>query len=246
MTRIGHKIISLDLVDSTNNYVANLVKQGSIVHGTVILADEQTNGRGQRGTIWQTQPGMNLIFSLYVEFDALAIENQSSIHHWVSLSVIQVLKKIGLTAKIKWPNDILTENGKIAGVLIENLIENQIVKSSIIGIGLNVNQVEFAENVNATSLKLEMGTYFNVKEFAFMLVNELDNKFPKLSIKDYVILKTEYLENLWGMNEKVNFIRNNSLENGVILGTNDSGLLKVQTVNGVELFDLKEVKFIVD
>lgn len=246
MTRIGHKIISLDLVDSTNNYVANLVKQGSIAHGTVILADEQTNGRGQRGTIWQTQPGMNLIFSLYVEFDSLKIENQSSIHHWVSLSVIQVLKKIGLTAKIKWPNDILTENGKISGILIENSIDNQIVKSSIIGIGLNVNQVEFTENVKATSLKLETGTYFNVKEFAFMLMNELDNKFSKLSIKDYVILKTEYLENLWGMNEKVNFIRNNSLENGVILGTNDSGLLKVQTVNGIELFDLKEVKFIVE
>lgn len=243
MNQIGHKIIHLDVVDSTNNYIANLVKQGKISHGTVIMADEQTNGRGQRGTIWQTQPGMNLIFSLFVEYADFSIEHQSSIHHWAALSLLQALKKTGIYATIKWPNDLLTENGKLAGILIENMLSDKGVKSSIIGIGLNVNQIDF-QGVNATSVRLETGVVVNVKEMAFTLINELNQQFGRLMGADRAVLKTEYEEKLWGINREVSFQRDETIEKGMILGTDEAGKLEVQTGRGIEYFDLKEVKFI--
>jgi BirA family biotin operon repressor/biotin-[acetyl-CoA-carboxylase] ligase len=245
MNQIGHKSIYLDVVDSTNNYVANLIKEGKIEHGTVILADEQTNGRGQRGTIWQTQPGMNLIFSLYVEFDDLPIEKQEAIHHWISLSVCALLQKMGIQAMIKWPNDILTENGKMAGILIENTLSNRNVKHSIIGIGMNVNQIDF-HDVRATSIRLETGIVSNIREIAFILINELNHQWNDLVNHNFSGLKSRYLSRLWGMNQEVRFLRNEQIEKGFILGTNEMGALEVKTANGIECFDIKEVKFIVE
>jgi len=245
MNQIGFKSIYLDVVDSTNNYVANLVKSRGIAHGTVIMADEQTNGRGQRGTIWQTQAGMNLIFSVFVELNQLEIANQDAIHHWVSLSVVQTLDKLGVKSEIKWPNDILTENGKIAGILIENSIANQYVKHAIVGIGLNVNQIDF-EDVRATSIRLETGAMFNVREFSFMLISSLNNNWMNLYNREFKALKYDYLSHLWGMNKEVRFIRSEQEEIGTILGTNDIGLLKVETKYGIECFDLKEVKFLIN
>lgn len=243
MNQIGHKIIHLDIVDSTNNYTANLAKEGKILHGTAILADEQTNGRGQRGTIWQTQPGLNLIFSLYVEFSDLPVERQSSIHHWVSLSLCDLLKKTGISSFIKWPNDLLTDNGKIAGILIENSLSVSTVKYSVIGIGLNVNQTEF-NDLRATSIKLETGVFSNVKEIAFILVNELNTRFEQLKTGNFDILKQEYHQRLWKINQKVTFLRNGVEERGILLGTDEIGKLELQTKNGIEQFDLKEVKFV--
>lgn len=244
MNQIGHKIIHLNVVDSTNNYTANLARERNITHGTVILADEQTNGRGQRGTIWQTQPGMNLIFSLYVEHPDLPVEKQSSIHHWVALSLWTVLKKLDIDAAIKWPNDVLTRDGKIAGILIENVLSVNQVKHSVIGIGLNVNQGVFQE-VKGTSIKLETGRICEVKEIAFMLIDELNTQWGRLLRNDLTALKEEYLQKLWGMNKEVSFLRNGIEEKGIIRGTSELGLLEVETVNGTECFDLKEVKFVV-
>lgn len=245
MNQIGFKSIFLDVVDSTNNYVANLVKTTGIAHGTVIMADEQTNGRGQRGTNWQTQAGMNLIFSLFVEFNELEIEHQDAIHHWVSISVLNALNKIGIKAQIKWPNDILTKNGKLAGILIENSVSNQFVKHAIVGIGLNVNQVEF-QDVRATSIRLETGAFFNVREFSFMLIASLNDHWKRVHNRDFVFLKSDYLSQLWGMNETVRFLRDGQEEQGQIMGTNPVGLLQMKTNRGEEVFDLKDIKFIID
>ncbi|MCO5260433.1 MAG: biotin--[acetyl-CoA-carboxylase] ligase [Crocinitomicaceae bacterium] len=245
MNPIGHKIIHLDSIDSTSNYVANLQKQGNLTHGTAIIADEQTEGRGQRGTVWSTVPGLNLTLSFYVEFDDLLVENQTSIHHWVALSAIRFLDKIGVKSCIKWPNDILTKNGKMAGILIENTLGGKNVKSSIIGIGLNVNQIDM-QGLNATSIKLETGNNFLLLELAQMLFNELNILFEILQFKRYQTLKDDYLANLWGMHKEVRFIRNNITETGVITGINQLGSLEMKTNNGVEYFNLKEIKFIID
>jgi BirA family biotin operon repressor/biotin-[acetyl-CoA-carboxylase] ligase len=188
---------------------------------------------------------LNLIFSLFVEFSDLPVERQSAIHHWVALSLCDLLKKIGVSPSIKWPNDILTSNGKIAGILIENSLSSDSVKHSIIGIGLNVNQTEFGD-LKATSIKLEIGNFSNVTEIAFMLINELNLRFEQLKKGNFDVLKHEYHERLWGMNQEVFFVRNGVEEKGVILGTDELGKLELQTQKGVEQFDLKEVKFLID
>lgn len=243
MNQIGQTIIALDLVDSTNNYVANLVKEGTIAHGTVILADEQTNGRGQRGTIWQTSAKKNVILSTFVTFQQLPIEKQSAIHHWVAISICQVLSNYGISANIKWPNDILVENKKIAGVLIENAISSSGIKHAIIGIGLNVNEEEF-ESDKATSLKQILGSEVEVREVANKLIHYLNSGFSSIVNCDFLTLKTDYLDKLWGLNQTVEFVRNDEVEEGIIVGTSEFGLLEVITSNGKEEFDIKEVKFI--
>ena len=131
---IGQKIIHLESVDSTNNYAAILLSEGRIGHGTVILADEQTNGRGQRGAKWLSAEGVNLLFSLVVQPDNLSVSDQCVLTEITSLALIEFLRKFGISAQVKWPNDILVNGEKIAGVLIENHLKGNLIASSVIGI----------------------------------------------------------------------------------------------------------------
>ena len=101
--QIGQVKVHLSLVDLTNNYAANLLKSGKAKSGTVILADEQTNGRGQRGEVWQSEPGLNLQFSIIWIPENLSISNQKYFNIAVSLGLVQFLEKKGIEAKIKWP-----------------------------------------------------------------------------------------------------------------------------------------------
>jgi len=140
---IGSEIIHFKSVDSTSNYIATLLKESKVVNGLVILADEQTEDRGQRGAKWQSTPSQNILCSFYIQHNELLINHQQNITHFVSLAIINCLNHFGLKAKIKWPNDIVIDNKKIAGILIENQFLGQKIKSSIIGIGLNVIQEDF-------------------------------------------------------------------------------------------------------
>ena len=103
---IGHKIVYLDSVDSTNNYVANLVKSSKIDHGTAIMADVQTAGKGQRGAVWQAEAGENILLSVFLKPDKLSVSQQVLLTFFAANSIREVLRKIGISATIKWPNDI--------------------------------------------------------------------------------------------------------------------------------------------
>jgi len=240
---IGCKIIHLVSTDSTNNYLAKLIKGGETLHGTVVMADEQTQGRGQRGTVWHSPQGANLIFSVYVEYKKLSIDEQVVIHHWASVSTSHMLQRYNLKSEIKWPNDILIEGKKIAGILIENTIAGQNVKSSIIGIGLNVNQQKF-DNLNACSLYTQTKQKYNVQEIALSLIYELNNLFKYIENKQFDYLEGLYFQNMWKINKSVDFIRNKQTENGVIRGVDRQGKIQIQTIHGLEVFDLKEIEFI--
>lgn len=245
MRQIGNKIIQLDVVDSTNNFTANLLKSGELGHGTVILADEQTAGKGQRGSTWLSEGGSNVIMSVFVEYDNLTVEKKETINHWVSLSILGLLKKYNISGQIKWPNDILVNSKKIAGILIENQIGQGRLKSSIIGIGLNVNQQNF-EGLLATSLQLNTNEFHPVNEIVMQLLSELNNNRALLLDSDLNNLKQLYHQNLWRFGESVNFIECEIQYSGIISGTNEEGLLIVN-VNGHEkAFDLKQVKFLID
>jgi len=249
MYKIGHTIIRLSTIDSTNKYLANLAKSNEISHGTVVLADQQTEGRGQRGTIWQTEPSKNLLFSLYLEHDDLLIEQQKILVFWAAVSLIETLQKLDLKAQIKWPNDILVNNNKIAGILIENTLNHKNIKNSILGIGLNVNQEIFHEGAT-TSIKLEKKEDFSIEDISSQLIDNLLVNYDYVEKKHVEYLEELYLKNLWKMNEKVHFTRLNqgdpkSIETGVICGIDAQGRVLIETNNGKqESFFLKEVKFL--
>jgi BirA family biotin operon repressor/biotin-[acetyl-CoA-carboxylase] ligase len=240
---IGRKIIFKETLESTNNYAAKLLQAGELSHGTVIMSGEQTAGRGQRGAVWAAEPYKNLIFTCFLEYDKLSVANHQSITHFVSLALNDLLSFFGISASIKWPNDIVIGNKKIAGVLIENQLESSLLKSSIIGIGLNVNQIEFG-GFNATSLKLEKNEDFSIENVSMKLIETLQERFNQLQFKNLEGLKTDYLNQLWLKNQLSMFEDATGVFEGKILGTDDFGRLIVEKNSEEKLYDLKEIKFL--
>lgn len=240
---IGRKIIFKESLDSTNNYAAKLLQTGELCHGTVIMSGEQTAGRGQRGAVWAAEPYKNLIFTCFVEYDNLSVANHQSITHFVSLAIVDFLSFFGVFAAIKWPNDIVVGNKKIAGVLIENQLENSFLRSSIIGIGINVNQIEFG-GFNATSLSLQKGDYFSLENLAVKLIENLQNRFNQLQFKNLEGLKADYSRILWLKDQMSLFEDETGVFEGKILGTDDFGRLIVEKKTEIKLYDLKEIKFL--
>lgn len=241
--QIGQKIIRLDTVDSTNNYTANLIKDGKVLHGTVILADEQTAGRGQRGTIWSSKAGENILLSLYVTPDNLSVNQQVALTHFASVSAVKVLRKIGISAKIKWPNDIFVNDQKIGGILIENTILGSRIAHSIIGIGLNVNQIDF-HDFNGTSLRKEINEFQSIENIVFMLIYEFNDWWNSLSSNDLRNLRETYLKFLYLLNEEATFEDESGIFRGTIKGVSDEGLLLIDRLGEVKKYDLKEIRFI--
>ena len=239
---IGHKIVYLDSVDSTNNYVANLVKSSKIDHGTAIMADVQTAGKGQRGAVWQAEAGENILLSVFLKPDKLSVSQQVLLTFFAANSIREVLRKIGISATIKWPNDIYVGNKKIAGILIENSISNNHIVHLILGIGLNVNQLNF-EGVNATSIQLETNEYFQRNELLFMLFYQL-NKNWELITQQSPKLKAEYLVNMFRIHELSGFKIGEIEIEGTIIGVDENGLLIVEVKGEKKTFNLKEISFI--
>ena len=242
MNPIGHQIIHLEAVDSTNNYTANLIRAQEIMHGTVIMADVQTNGRGQRGTTWQSQPNQNLTASIFLEFTNFPVTKQVSINHWITLGIRGALEKMGLPAKIKWPNDIYVNDQKICGILVENTIGMSGIKHSVIGFGLNVNQIDF-ESDKATSVHLLKGEQVEVRNVLDHILIELNKYYPFL-LETQLYLRNEFHTHLWKINEKVSFREVDELKTGIIRGTNDIGQLEMEVDGVIQLYNLKEIQFI--
>jgi len=244
MNKIGNKIIQLNVVDSTNNFAANLLKSDELVHGTVILADEQSAGKGQRGATWQSEGGLNLIFTAFVEYDNLTVGKAVAINQWVALSMVDLLGNFNIQAKIKWPNDIFIENKKIAGILIENQISKEKIKSSIIGIGLNVNQLDFGD-LKATSIQLIKKERLNLQELAWKLISSLNDLKHLIENENWQILNDSYHDDLWNLNKLIKYIHQDVECEGVILGLSEEGNLRMEVNGEVEVFQLKEISFVV-
>ena len=242
MMEIGSKIIHLDSVDSTNNYTAKLMRDGEISHGTVIMADEQFAGRGQRSSDWLVKPGENLTFTVFLGNVNVSVSQQFILTQIVSLSLLDILKQFDLKSEIKWPNDIYVEGKKIAGVLIENQLKGDKINSSIIGIGLNVNEIEFQDFV-ATSIKNEIGEFKNVKEVLYSFLYSF-NKTWERYIKDVNALNVEYHNQLYLRNISAKYQDDSGEFIGVLKGVQPSGRLLIETKGEVRDYDLKEIKFI--
>ena len=158
-------IIWLERVDSTNDEARRHISE--IDNLSVVSALEQTKGRGQRGNRWSSQPGENLTFSLVVKDFRIKANEQSAISQATALSLVDLLSRHEIKARIKWPNDIYACDEKICGILIENSLKGSEIDWSIIGIGLNVNQTAFPEDLpNPTSMKLCTGNSnpYNTRE----------------------------------------------------------------------------------
>ena len=241
---IGRKIIHLENVDSTNNYAANLLLKEEIYSGTVILADEQTQGRGQRGNVWASNSGENMLFSLFLTTEILSVNDQFLLSQFVSVSLIEMLKNIGINAEVKWPNDIYVKNKKIAGILIENQLSGSILKSSIIGVGLNVNQKSF-ENISATSLFNELGEFTSIQSVLFSFIYELNKNWNIILSNKKDQIHETYLSKLYQKDKVCSYKDDKGVFEAIIEGVTSNGnLILLSSEREKKYYDLKEVSFI--
>lgn len=194
---IGSNIMRYDSLPSTNTLANRLVKEGEPVEGTVIVAGYQTAGKGQGNNVWESENSKNLLLSVILYPEKISPENQIFITMFVSLAICDFIDSIFPGSKIKKPNDIYFGKDKMAGILIENGIIDGMMKSSVIGIGLNVNQTVFAPEIpNAVSLKMVTGTEHNIDSCLRRLLSALDSRYFDLLYGDQEALEREYTERL--------------------------------------------------
>ena len=240
-------IIKLNAIDSTNSYLKELALKKELENFTVAVAKHQTSGRGQMGTSWISEYDKNLTFSMLVKFNNFGAQHQFYSSMAVALGVLEVLKEqVENKVFIKWPNDILAEEDKVAGILIENSLKGILINHSIIGVGLNVNQELFPNDIgNVSSLKLLSGEKIKNDELLVKLIQSITKFMNLVKEMEFEFLKNEYYKNLYKFNETTNFIdSSNEKFEGKIIGIEESGRLLVATTNKkIRKFSLKEIKF---
>jgi BirA family biotin operon repressor/biotin-[acetyl-CoA-carboxylase] ligase len=242
----GANHIALDSVDSTNSYAKLLIAGQRPPEGTLITASEQTAGRGQAESKWHTDAGLNLTASYILYPTFLAADKQFFLNMAVSLAVRELCEEaINDEIRIKWPNDIYHKNKKLAGILIENTISGSQLASSVIGIGLNVNQTEFDPNIpNPTSLRLASGQNQTLETITHKLSVYLEKYYLQLRNLHFNFLDKAYMVNLYRYHQTALYRKDNQEFRGEIVGVTKEGKLIIES-NGRQLkFGMKEVEYL--
>lgn len=240
-------IIKLNAIGSTNTYLKRLSVNKKIEDFTCVVAKHQTHGRGQMGTIWSSEDSKNLMCSVFKHSSGIPVEQQFFISIVTSLAIIKTLQSFNVPKLfVKWPNDILSDNKKICGILIENVIKRTKLEGSIIGIGLNVNQTKFAGLPNAASLNTLMGTVFDTDELLHLTIKNLKHYFNQLNKGGLNKIKKEYESRLFRIHKPSTFMDDKGRTfSGFIQGINSEGNLQVLLEDNIlKSYGLKEIQLL--
>lgn len=240
----GTNIVELDNADSTNNYALNLLREKQPFEGTVVRTFRQASGRGQRQKQWESQDFSNLTFSVIYYPVFLSVDRQFQLSKVIALGVADFVKSIVKTepVKIKWPNDVYIADKKVAGILIENSVNSNKISSSVIGIGLNVNQSTFSSGIpNAVSLKMLEGKSFDLEKCFEELCVSLEARYMQLKAGKEQLIDYNYHASLYGLNENREFLIDGQCTFAEIAGITQQGKLKLKTLIGESEYDLQQV-----
>jgi len=242
---IGSKIERVLEIGSTNNYAATQLLTKRLPEGVVYVADSQVDGRGQTSNIWESEANKNLTFSILLYPDFLEIIRQFEISKAISLGVTDFLKDMTNHVSIKWPNDIYIRKGKVAGILIENSIRINKISSSIVGIGLNINQLTFTSNApNPVSLCQITGKVYDLEESLSQLCLKIDARYHQLRNGEFRKIDENYTEMLYQRGIWSHYSAEDVDFDGQILGVDQIGRLIIETRSGkINKYDFKEVIF---
>lgn len=241
------KLIKLDAIDSTNDFLKFLAGSQHLENFTVVTAELQTKGKGQMGAKWISETGKNLTMSVLIKDSVFEINQIYNLNVAVSLSVLLALEKFKIPKlAIKWPNDIMSDGKKIAGILIENSIKTDGKIVSIIGIGVNVNQVDFLELPNASSLAVIMNTFFDKEALLFEIIENIKTTHSKLQNNESLDLWLDYNSKLFKKGIPMPFESENKGKfMGIVQGVTDKGKLQILLEDdSIALFDIKEIQML--
>jgi len=244
---VGKVLLKLNKIDSTNEHALKLLSKNKPSEGTVITAWSQEQGRGQIGRTWQSEPGKNLTFSLILYPTFLSAKRQFLLNQAIAMGVSDGINTFLSDVKVKWPNDIYVGNKKVCGILIQNILSGINIQSSVIGIGLNVNQIDFAKDLpNPSSLALIAQKEFDLLKVLETICEKIETRYLQLRGGNYNLIQKDYLKYLYRLQEESLFqYPEGEIFSGSIVGVSETGKLKIHHKKGEELFDIREVKFII-
>jgi len=237
-------IIKLNAIDSTNTFLKEMINSQNVENFTVVTTKHQTKGKGQMGAQWTSEPSKNLMFSVFVDVKKIELEYPFYISMVTALAVRQSLHSFLIPQLfIKWPNDILSQNKKICGILIENVMKQSKVYASIIGVGLNVNQMDFKNLPNASSLKQITGRLFDTDALLDVIISNLKLYVEKLQNGRFLEVKEAYESFLFRKNKPSTFKdAKGNIFSGYIKSVQESGDLEVLLEDNVtKAFALKDI-----
>ncbi len=247
ITIIGKPFIKLNLVDSTNNYAMQQVKNGIAKHGTAYFSYEQTAGKGQRNKQWLSCKGENIILSIVLEANQFFVEQKFFLNVITALCVKNLFNKYTTDKiEIKWPNDIYWCDRKAAGILVENIVAGNKIQCSIAGFGVNINQTQFDVMLkNPVSLKQITGKNYDVIKLAKELCLMLQDKYVQLMNNDVEALMNEYNQYLYKRDLMIKFKKDDAVFEGCVLAVDDIGRLIIKTETE-SVFEFGSIDWIIE
>jgi BirA family biotin operon repressor/biotin-[acetyl-CoA-carboxylase] ligase len=237
------KLWYLPECQSTNDVLQNLIRESEteLPEGFLVRTDFQTAGRGQKGNTWSSERGENLLFSFVLQPRFLAPRHSFWLSAAMALGIVRALESLHGDVKVKWPNDVLAGGKKIAGLLIENTITGQVLEQSVVGIGLNVNQI-FLQHERSTSLRMLTGSQADTDSVLEMVLHAITQVYRELQTAGREKIKSLYYRSLFKMGQPCGFLLPGGESfRGIIKGIGEDGLLVLLTARGEESFGFKEV-----
>ena len=240
------EIIKLNAIPSTNDYLKKLTQAGIVENFCCVVAENQTQGRGQMGAEWTVDEGKNLTFSVFIKDVIFDIAEIYLLNVAVAVSLFRVLKKHNISKlSVKWPNDIMAENKKIGGILIENTIKGDGDINSIVGVGINVNQMQFTDMPSASSMAIIAAHFFDKEELLIDFIQEIQRTVLNMKMNTSELWSV-YKSNLFKISIPVAFeVANGEQFMGIIKDVNPQGLLVVERDDdSLHYYNIKEIKML--
>ena len=233
----------IDCTTSTND----LAHEPQYGHMDIIWAEHQTEGRGQRGHSWHSTEGENITFSVVLEPRFLPIVEQFLLSEVVALALVETLAHYNITCCIKWTNDIYAKDNKIAGVLIEHSLSGDCIARTIVGIGLNINQRTFPDDIpNPTSMALERNASFDREEVLRNFATTLQRYYALLEQGNKEAIEAQYIATMYHLGEQHTYAYPRGERfRATIRGVRPSGALRLEHEDGIiREYAFKEVEFV--
>ena len=243
---IGKVLHHLENCLSTNSHAKELLAKSKPLEGTVIITDNQTDGRGQFGNSWQSEAGQNIALSAIL-YPKLSVNQQFYLSKAASLACVNALKSItNLDFEIKWPNDIFYGNQKVGGLLIENQLMGNQISNCVVGIGINLNQEAFDNLPHAASIIHLVCYVLNRKKFTEILLEHLDSSYLMIHQGNLTALDEAYFAHLKSYKEEFKYKENGVLKTALLKGVNPQGQLEVVEDGKDKLFNFKEIEWLLE
>lgn len=242
-TLIGSHIHEIEICESSSKTLHEWLQNQVITEGTVLITHEQSSGRGQGINQWSSEPGKNLTFSFVLYPENLTLSQSFILNMAITLGVYDYLTQyFHDSVKIKWPNDLLVYQKKIAGILIENTIREHKVSQSVIGIGININQEKFQGLPEAVSMAVLLKRNSVLMDELNMVLNCLDEKYAHFRLGNHEKIREEYSRSLSGYQECSKFIKEGKEFTGIIVGIGSDGKLALQQGGKLSYYSHHELR----